>query len=92
MASTFRQWNTQLAAGKTAATKSYPLMTRSDIEALIADGLAIIIVNQHVLKADPFLKYHPGGEKAIKHMVGRDATDEVTVFVTLERELGYQGH
>jgi sphingolipid 8-(E)-desaturase len=28
---------------------------------------------------DAWLKYHPGGPKAIFHMLGRDATDEVTV-------------
>lgn len=49
---------------------------------MIADGRSIIIVDQHVLKVDGWLKYHPGGDKAIAHMVGRDATDEVTVFVS----------
>jgi delta8-fatty-acid desaturase len=27
------------------------------------------------------MQYHPGGDKAIRHMVGRDATDEVTRYV-----------
>jgi len=49
---------------------------------LIAEGRSVIIVDQHVLKVDAWLKYHPGGDKAIAHMVGRDATDEVTVFVS----------
>jgi delta8-fatty-acid desaturase len=53
------------------------LYSRRQIEGLIADGRKIIIVDRRVLKVDPWLKYHPGGEKAIKHMVGRDATDEV---------------
>jgi len=44
---------------------------------MIADGRHIIIVDQYVLKVDAWLPYHPGGDKAIKHMVGRDATDEV---------------
>jgi delta8-fatty-acid desaturase len=47
------------------------------VEGLIADGRTIIIVDQKVLKVDSWLKYHPGGDKAIMHMVGRDATDEV---------------
>jgi len=53
------------------------LHSRRQIEGLIADGLTIIIVDQKVLKVDPWLKYHPGGDKAIMHMVGRDATDEL---------------
>ncbi len=51
--------------------------TRREIEGLIADGRKIIIVDQKVLKLDAWLDYHPGGDKAILHMVGRDATDEV---------------
>jgi delta8-fatty-acid desaturase len=53
------------------------VLSRRQIEGLIADGRSIIIVEQRVLKVDPWLKYHPGGAKAIMHMVGRDATDEV---------------
>jgi delta8-fatty-acid desaturase len=58
---------------------SYPMISRREIEALIADGRSIFILDQHAVKADAWLKYHPGGEKAIMHMVGRDATDEVNV-------------
>lgn len=60
--------------------KTYPVMSRDQIEGMIAEGKKIIIVDQYVLKVDPFLSYHPGGDKAIMHMVGRDATDEVTVL------------
>jgi delta8-fatty-acid desaturase len=59
--------------------RAYPLMSRREVEALIAEGGTLVIVNQHVLKVDAWLKYHPGGDKAIAHTVGRDATDEVTV-------------
>ena len=52
-------------------------LSRRQVEGLIADGKSIIVVDQKVLKVDPWLKYHPGGDKAIMHMVGRDATDEV---------------
>ncbi len=47
---------------------------------MIADSRTVIIVDGNVLKVDPWLKYHPGGEKAIMHMVGRDATDEVNAY------------
>jgi delta8-fatty-acid desaturase len=57
------------------------LFSRREVEGLIAEGKAIIIVDQKVLKVDPWIKYHPGGDCAIRHMIGRDATDEVNAFV-----------
>ncbi len=59
------------------AARSYPVLSRREIEALIAEGRAVFIIDQHVIKADAWRKYHPGGDKAIMHMIGRDATDEV---------------
>ncbi|KAI1452960.1 fatty acid desaturase [Annulohypoxylon moriforme] len=61
-------------------TKTYPILSRRQVEGLIADGRSIFILDQYVFKADPWLQYHPGGDKAILHMVGRDATDEVTAL------------
>jgi hypothetical protein len=61
--------------------KTYPLLSRGDIQALIADGRKIFIVDNHVLKVDGWVRYHPGGHLAIMHMVGRDATDEVNAWV-----------
>ena len=58
------------------------LYSRRQVEGLIADGRTIIIVDQKVLKVDAWLKYHPGGDKAIMHMVGRDATDELNAYVS----------
>lgn len=57
------------------------ILTRRQVECLIAEGKNVIIVNQKVLLVDAWLKYHPGGDKAIMHMVGRDATDEVNACV-----------
>ncbi|KAF2147249.1 uncharacterized protein K452DRAFT_282237 [Aplosporella prunicola CBS 121167] len=54
--------------------------SRDEIEALIADGGHVIILDGRVLKIDAWMQYHPGGDKAIKHMVGRDATDEVNAL------------
>jgi sphingolipid 8-(E)-desaturase len=56
-------------------------MTRRQVEGLIAAGRNIIILDQYVVKIDAWMPYHPGGDKAMRHMVGRDATDEVTVYV-----------
>jgi sphingolipid 8-(E)-desaturase len=53
------------------------VLSRRYVENLIAEGGTIIIIDGYVHKVDSWLKYHPGGDKAIKHMVGRDATDEV---------------
>ena len=62
------------------------LVSRNKIEALIAEGRSIVIVDGVVLKVDPWLPYHPGGHKAILHMVGRDATDEVHAFHSAESQ------
>lgn len=63
-----------------APQRTYPLMSRREVEAMIADGHSLIVLDQFVLKVDAWRRYHPGGDKAILHMVGRDATDEVTVL------------
>lgn len=65
----------------TTSTRKETMFSRRQIEGMIAEGQHIIIVDQKVLRVDPWIKYHPGGSKAIKHMVGRDATDEVTAYV-----------
>ncbi|KAI1814119.1 fatty acid/sphingolipid desaturase [Poronia punctata] len=62
------------------ASRTYPSMSRREIEGLIADGCAVFILDQYVIKADAWMPYHPGGDLAIRHMVGRDATDEVTAL------------
>ena len=55
-------------------------LTRRQVEGLIADGNTIIIVDSKVLKLDAWLQHHPGGEKTLMHVVGRDATDEVNAY------------
>ncbi|OLN87631.1 Delta 8-(E)-sphingolipid desaturase 1 [Colletotrichum chlorophyti] len=65
---------------KAPKAREYPLMSRREIEALVAEGRIVTIIDQFVVKLDGWLAYHPGGDKAIQHMVGRDATDEVTVL------------
>lgn len=47
---------------------------------MIADGRHIVIYDGRVLKTDAWIKFHPGGDKSIKHMVGRDATDEINAY------------
>ncbi|KAI0431249.1 fatty acid desaturase-domain-containing protein [Xylaria sp. FL1042] len=66
------------------APRTYPSISRREIEGLIADGRMVFILDQHVIKADAWAPYHPGGDKAIRHMIGRDATDEVTALHSRE--------
>lgn len=67
--------------------------SRREIEGMIADGRTILIINNKVLKADAWLQYHPGGDKAIRHMVGRDGTDEIQACVHYACLcLSYQNH
>ena len=54
------------------------IYSRRQIEDLIHKGHKIVIIEGKVIKTDAWLPFHPGGDKAILHMVGRDATDEVT--------------
>jgi cytochrome b involved in lipid metabolism len=70
-----------VTSGGAKAAETYPLMSRREVEGLIAEGRTIVIVDRHVLRVDAWLKYHPGGDKAIMHVVGRDATDEARGFV-----------
>jgi delta8-fatty-acid desaturase len=60
------------------ATERTPkLMTRDEIEALIAEDKHITIYHNQVIKMDPWMPYHPGGDKAMLHLVGKDASDEI---------------
>ena len=72
---------TQRAKLQASIPRKDAVLSRREIEGLIADGRTITIVDGKVLKVDAWLAFHPGGGKAIQHMVGRDATDEVNAYV-----------
>lgn len=55
------------------------VLSRNTIESKIAEGDAIVIYKNNVLRINSMLDNHKGGNLAIQHMVGRDATDEITV-------------
>lgn len=57
------------------------ILSRRYIEGQIAEGKHVVIFEGRVLKVDAYMKFHPGGEKPMKHMVGRDATDEINAYV-----------
>ncbi|KAJ5104257.1 hypothetical protein N7532_004786 [Penicillium argentinense] len=56
------------------------VLSRREIEGMIAEKKHIIILDGKVLQLDCWIKFHPGGPLAIKHMIGRDATDEVNAL------------
>lgn len=66
------------------------LWSRREIEGQIAEGKKIFILDGRVVKADAWLPYHPGGEKAILHLVGRDGTDEVRALHSLDAQAHIQ--
>ncbi len=58
------------------------LLSPEEITRLISKGAVIVIMEDKVLKLNAWLKYHPGGEKAILHQVGKDATLEINAYVS----------
>ena len=68
-----------MKSGSAGTSGSEKILSIRQVEGLIADGHSIIILDYKVLKLDAWMKYHPGGNKPIQHMVGKDATIEVSV-------------
>lgn len=66
-----------VSGSTTRVPRKEVILSRNQVESMIADGKTVIILDNKVLMVDAWLKYHPGGDKVIVHMVGRDATDEV---------------
>ncbi|ODQ65828.1 fatty acid/sphingolipid desaturase [Nadsonia fulvescens var. elongata DSM 6958] len=56
------------------------IITRDEVEGLIAEGNLIVVWHDYVLKLNSWIEKHPGGDKAILHEVGRDASDEMDVY------------
>ncbi|OLL25981.1 Delta 8-(E)-sphingolipid desaturase [Neolecta irregularis DAH-3] len=60
------------------------VLSREYVSDLIAQGHVLVIYQGRVLKLDSWLVNHPGGDKAILHAVGRDATDEMNAYHSKE--------
>ena len=56
------------------------VLSPAHIKGLIRDGRAIVIYKGNVLNLTKWLPRHPGGEKAVHHMIGRDASDEMDAY------------
>lgn len=72
-----------IAAAAMITTEPRPtrVFTRRQIEGLIAAGDTLVIADSHVLRLNAWQDLHPGGRLVIQHMVGRDATDELAMYV-----------
>ncbi|KAE8144027.1 fatty acid desaturase-domain-containing protein [Aspergillus pseudotamarii] len=81
------------AATPTPTSRKDTILSRRWIEGQIAEGKHVIVYDDRVLKVDAWIKFHPGGDKSIKHMVGKDATDEINALHSKEarqRMLAFQ--
>ncbi|KAE8325737.1 fatty acid desaturase-domain-containing protein [Aspergillus sergii] len=81
------------AATPTPSSRKDTILSRRWIEGQIAEGKHVIVYDDRVLKVDAWIKFHPGGDKSIKHMVGKDATDEINALHSKEarqRMLAFQ--
>lgn len=68
------------------------ILTRNEVARRIAIGETLVLHNRRVYKLDAWLARHPGGELAILHFVGRDATDEIEAYhcdATLRKMKGF---
>lgn len=57
------------------------IFTRREIEGLIANGDTLVLYQNTVLRLNAWQHIHPGGRLVIQHMVGRNATDELSMYV-----------
>lgn len=55
------------------------LLTREDVEDLIAQGRQITIYKGLALRVDSWLPYHPGGYKCVEHVIGKDSSVEISI-------------
>lgn len=52
-------------------------LTHCQVQERVKQGEALFIFENKVYKVNRFLQVHPGGELAIRHVLGKDVTDEV---------------
>ena len=60
--------------------KAKRLISRRQIIEWIAEGKAIVLYDRNVLNLTAWIKYHPGGETAVYHMIGKQASDEMNAY------------
>ncbi|CAO1614762.1 unnamed protein product [Parajaminaea phylloscopi] len=68
------------SSSSTVAERKGAILTRAQLARRIAHGETLVLRGRTIYKLDSWLKRHPGGELAILHFVGRDASDEIEVY------------
>lgn len=53
------------------------VVTEEQVQERVKQGEALFIFENKVYKVDRFLAYHPGGDMAIRNVLGKEVTDEV---------------
>lgn len=86
-----RELDAAVASGSSSSSSPIPApskptreLTRSQLARRIAKGETLVLRGRTIYKLDSWLKRHPGGELAILHFVGRDASDEIEVYHSQE--------
>ncbi|KAJ8656314.1 hypothetical protein O0I10_008108 [Lichtheimia ornata] len=67
--------NTELHT--TTTSQERVVLTQQQVEERVKQGEALFIFENQVYKVDRFIHKHPGGELAIRHVLGKDVTDEI---------------
>lgn len=58
----------------------YNFITKDELAERVKGGEILVIYNEKVYNLTKWIKHHPGGQLAVKHMNGRDATDEINLM------------
>ncbi|KAI7870982.1 delta-6-fatty acid desaturase [Spinellus fusiger] len=56
------------------------VIPQEEFQKRVEQGEALFIYDAQVYNVSGFMKHHPGGEMAIRHVLGKDATDEIRVL------------
>ncbi|OMJ20483.1 Delta(8)-fatty-acid desaturase [Smittium culicis] len=57
--------------------KDLPTYTKDEIRERVKNNEYLVVIDGYVLKLNNMMKNHPGGELALYHAIGKDATDEM---------------
>lgn len=66
--------------GRAHQAKPKRTISRAQLAHRIAQGEVLVLANRYIYKLDSWVKKHPGGELAVLHFVGRDASAEMSVY------------
>mgnify|MGYP002758942187 FL=1 len=70
-------------AAQAAELRPRTVWTRAEVAKRIAQGEVLVLRRGLIYRLNSWVHKHPGGELAILHFVGRDARDEIEVYLSL---------